>query len=879
VESSEPSGPHLSLSLNGTWEIAPGDAESPGLFGSTVPVPGLVDLGAPGYAWQDVNYHWYRRTFPIRGRDKFAHSRIVLEQSMFGTTAWLNGSLIGGDIACYTSQEYDVTGFLEEGENRLVVRVGNRSTLPPESAVGHDQERKVFIPGIWGDVRLERSGVPRVAFIQVVPHIREAKAEIRVRFHNPTPGGIDARSEIRIVEAPGGRIAGEASIGMKRIPGRAEHMVVIQVAIEQLRCWEPDDPFLYHCVVDVLQGAAVVDRRGVRFGMREFTIEGGDFLLNGRKILLRGGNIAFHRFLSDDERGALPWELAWIKKVLIDLPKSHHFNFFRAHIGQMYNRWYDIADEHGMLLQNEWQFWTASGSKDQITQEFTRWIEDNAHHPSIVIWDPLNESTDRIVQDDIVPLMKQIDPSRPWESVDFVEEHPYIYSLGPVLNDRKFGFTRALQDIAADRRPTMINEFLWWWLDRDGNPTTLMEGVVERWLGPGWTREALVERQGFLATELIELFRRMGVDAIQPFVYLSNNGGPTAHWFQRDIRDLVPKPLLAGMKNAFAPEGVSLELWDRHFFESEERWAQVFVFNDRLASFSGMLEWGVTDLHGGWLARSSKEITVPGVSTNVLPVQFSLPGNTGQVLLTARVRSMNDTLLSYSNKPGFVYGRPVIKRAGDVALYPGSNDGEHADFLSRRGYSVIDAEAVSSACHAVLVGEGRVQEFASSRERMPVQQYVAAGGTLLVVEPEYGVRDHLVVEVLDNLMLTIHYRPDEDRGGYDSAVFPTDNSHPVWKGIDPEHLQMFNGGWGGEMVSQHDVASSLPATVLARCGLYLKTPALLEIPYGEGRVVVSRIQVRGRLGVQGGDGLYDRRPDPVAMTLLGNLIDAFSSRA
>jgi len=65
-------------------------------------------------------------------------------------------------------------------------------------------------------------------------------------------------------------------------------------------------------------------------------------------------------------------------------------------------------------------------------------------------------------------------------------------------------------------------------------------GVLERWLGPGFTREELIERQSFLAQELVELFRRMSVSAIQPFVYISNNGGPTANWFIGDIKDSSP---------------------------------------------------------------------------------------------------------------------------------------------------------------------------------------------------------------------------------------------------------------------------------------------------------------------------------------------------
>jgi len=32
-------------------------------------------------------------------------------------------------------------------------------------------------------------------------------------------------------------------------------------------------------------------------------------------------------------------------------------------------------------------------------------------------------------------------------------------------------------------------------------------------------------------------------------------------WFEGDIKDLKPKPILQALKNAFSPFGVSVELW------------------------------------------------------------------------------------------------------------------------------------------------------------------------------------------------------------------------------------------------------------------------------------------------------------------------------
>lgn len=796
---------------------------------------------------------------------------------MFGTAVWINGVFVGEDIACYTSQDYDLTAHLRKGKNELLVRVGRRSTLPSHSAVGNDQERKVFIPGIWGDVRLELSGVPYARVVQVIPDLGRSSAEVRVALSNPSPETVAALARTTVSESTSSLVIGSAQSETISIPARSERKVAFEVPLSEVRLWWPDDPKLYRVNVDIVRDGAEVDRAAVRFGMREFAVRGGDFLLNGRKILLRGGNVAFHRFLSDDQRRTLPWNPEWIRKVLVEIPRAHHFNFLRAHIGQMYNRWYDIADEAGMLIQNEWQFWTASGSKEQIVREFTRWIEDNANHPSIVIWDPLNESTSELVQHEVVPLMKELDPTRPWESVDFTEEHPYIYSLGPVLNDRKFGFSRALRDIEDSERPSVVNEFLWWWIDRDGDPSSLMEGVVERWLGPGWTRDGLLAYQAELGSELVELFRRMGVDAIQPFVYLSNNNGPTAHWFLGDIKDLRPKPILASLKNAFSPVGVSIELWDRHFFTGEKRNPRVFVFNDTREPFAGLLEWGTKDSAGREWSASSVHVEAEAASSCISEREFAFPDIEGAVTLYCRVLSSDGRPVATSQKPGYVFrSTPALKSESTVAFVEGGGKSEARRFLDRSGIRGVGCEALGDEVSSIVVTEGHTHAFSQSPTRDLVQKRIAAGGTLILLEPEFGISDRYSIPLFHDCELTVVWREDADKGGYDSVVIPSDAQHPVWKGLSGDHLRMLNGAFGGEMVSQHDVSVSRSFLVHARSGLSLKTPVLMEIPYGRGRIILSRMQLRGRLERSDEKGLYARRPDPVAQRYLLNLLTTFS---
>jgi hypothetical protein len=542
----------------------------------------------------------------------------------------------------------------------------------------------------------------------------------------------------------------------------------------------------------------------------------------------------------------------------------------------MYNRWYDLADEYGMLLQNEWPFWTTTGTKEQITREFTRWLQDNWNHPSIIIWDALNESSDEIVQKEIVPEMKKLDPTRPWESVDFVEEHPYIYSLGPVLNDRKMGFTRALDEIEQASTPSMVNEFLWWWLDSTGKPTSLTEEVVERWLGREYNSDELFGHQNFLAQELVELFRRMRVDAIQPFVYLSNNQGPTGHWFLGNIKVLKPKPILSVLKNAFAPFGVSLELWDRHFFAGERRTMRLFVFNDTPEAKTGVVRYGVVNDNHLWVSSNFAHLRVEGGGCSILPIEIAFPHIPGTYHVEAELQNVNNpATLARSRKTAHVFAQPEVTenlRSARLVLF----DSHHGltQFLDARGIPHEDfAETTLNDQQALVVAAGRVRTPRYSNRLAEISRFVVAGHAVVIIEPELGLAGKETISLLDDLNLEIEKRVDADKGGYDSYVFAEDPSHPLWNGITKEHLKMFNGALGGEMVSQHNVIPLASHTVLARCGLRLNVIAVTELAAGAGKVIISRLQTRGRLmDHEQSNSLFDRRVDPVAQRYLLNLL-------
>ncbi|HVN80253.1 MAG TPA: hypothetical protein VMW38_14755 [Terriglobia bacterium] len=105
--------------------------------------------------------------------------------------------------------------------------------------------------------------------------------------------------------------------------------------------------------------------------MREFRFDTATrrAYLNGKVYFLRGSNITLHRFFEDPKSATLPWQESWVRKMLGEIPKKMHWNSFRFCIGPAPEQWFDIADEAGLLIQNEYFIWTG---REDWHKEWTR---------------------------------------------------------------------------------------------------------------------------------------------------------------------------------------------------------------------------------------------------------------------------------------------------------------------------------------------------------------------------------------------------------------------------------------------------------------------------------------------------------------------------
>ena len=690
------------INLNGTWQFDQTiNAFPPVKFTRTIPVPGLVHLAIPKIEDYDKffkraakveakeqhnlynidytpRYSWYRKMVFIPRELEGKDGMITIKKSQYVTQVYINGFDLGTSVACYTPVEFPLAKTIKYGaENEILIKVGDRTWLPSEAAGGTDKEKEHYLPGIWDDVLLSFTGNVRVNRLLILPSVAGKKVTVKALIRNFKPAQIfygDAMSDsvtfdISIAEKLTGNVVATKS---GRFSAKRDNIseVMLELPISKFTNWTPDKPYLYVANATLKTDNGVSDNLTKQFGMRDFTRKGKFFYLNGEKIILRGTNVTLQRFFEDPDCSNLIWDKAWVKKLLVDYPKKLNWNAMRICVGIAPDFWYDLADENGLLFQNEWLYWQNHGWDDQIRKEYTDWVWTDGNHPSIAIWDAINENTDNYIGNSLIPELKKLDNTRIWDAGymtgdqmgqdEMDEPHPYqgviswiqpganrdVYPLGNL--DFKPEIIRNIEDASSAQ---LVNEYGWIWLWRNGMPSKLTVDTYNYYLGKNSTPEQNWELQAYwMQLETEWLRSEPSIAGVLAFCYLANNYGYTGDWFAENIKDLKPTPTLNWLQHAFAPAAVFINLTDERYIRMKEphQPGSNLLFNlvgiNNLPSIvSGSVKLKMIDQNG----KSTSEQTIPVKLQSFLrteiPISLNLPTLSGGYVMVAEFTSENGT--------------------------------------------------------------------------------------------------------------------------------------------------------------------------------------------------------------------------------------------
>lgn len=413
------------MNLNGLWDYAirpAGQVSAEGYDGQIL-VPFCIESSLSGVQ-KTVgrnNELWYHTSFTLPKAWKGRH--VLLH---FGAVDWrcevfLNDIKIGGHQGGYAAFSFDITPYLNNGKQELVVKVWD-PTDDGFGGIGKQRNRPngiwyTSVTGIWQTVWLEPVSAKHIT--QVIP---QADIDHQKLVVETKTAGTDAADVVKVTLREGKTIVGT---------GRAVAGQKVELAVKDAKLWSPETPFLYDMDVELQREGKTVDAVKSYAAMRKISL-GRDrdgivrMMLNNQPLFQLG---PLDQGYWPDGLYTAPTDEA----LLYDLQKTKDFGFnmVRKHMKVESDRWFTHCDRLGLVVWQDqpmsddgpgWNnrtYWNRSDegrrspeSEQNFRNEWQEIIEQFRPYPCVVVWTPFNESWGQFKTKEIAEWTKQLDPSR-----------------------------------------------------------------------------------------------------------------------------------------------------------------------------------------------------------------------------------------------------------------------------------------------------------------------------------------------------------------------------------------------------------------------------------------------------------------------------------
>lgn len=416
-------------SLDGFGEIAvPGHIEMQGYgqiqyINTMYPWDGRHFLRPPQIPWDDTPVGSYVRTFtldPALEGKRVCVSFQGVERAFY---CWCNGHFVGYSEDSFTPADFDLTPFLQAGENRLCVEVYKNCS----GSWLEDQDFFRFF-GIFRPVYLYAKPALHIEDLwlraSLEPDNTTGVLAPRLRLSAADGASLEGCALRCTVAAPSGAVLWDAPMPLRE--DGSGYVYGQPVRLPCIRKWDHEDPALY-TVTLTLRDAAGALQEAVPYqtGFRRFGLREGVMELNGERIVFNGVNR--HEWNPASGRAIGPEDM----HRAIETFRRNHINAVRTCHYPDQTLWYELCDCNGIYMIDEanleshgsWQkmgavepSWNVPGSlpewRDCVVDRARSMFERDKNHTAILIWSCGNES---YAGEDILAMsefFRQNDPGR-----------------------------------------------------------------------------------------------------------------------------------------------------------------------------------------------------------------------------------------------------------------------------------------------------------------------------------------------------------------------------------------------------------------------------------------------------------------------------------
>ena len=412
------------LNLNGLWNYAIVERGSsvPAAFDGEILVPYPIESSLSGVQKRvgENNELWYETTFSVPSDWKRKDVVLNFGAVDWKADVWVNDIKVGSHKGGYTPFSFNITPFLENGEQKLTVKVWDPTDrgYQPRGKQINDPHGIWYTPvtGIWQTVWIEPVEEAYITHLKTVPNIDGENISVVAATKGTSATDI---IEVKVLENGNVVSTGRAAAGNE-----------VLVSVPNAKLWSPESPFLYDLEVAVLQDGEPVDEVKSYVGMRKISTSRDE---NG-VIRMQLNNKDYFHFGPLDQ-GWWPdglYTAPTDEALLYDIQKTKDFGFnmIRKHVKVEPARWYYHCDREGILVWQDmpngdrspqWQMRNffdgkelerSAESEENYRREWKEIMDLCYSNPSVVVWVPFNEAWGQFKTEEIVEWTKDYDPSR-----------------------------------------------------------------------------------------------------------------------------------------------------------------------------------------------------------------------------------------------------------------------------------------------------------------------------------------------------------------------------------------------------------------------------------------------------------------------------------
>jgi beta-galactosidase len=443
----------LKSDLGGIWEaVRPVGAGNP----ESVPLWEQINLphcyNALDAVDPAINYYqgpsWYRKSLEIDNPYLNGHTLLHFEGAGQKTAVYIHTIKVGEHVGGYDEWTVDITDAVEKFKKTAAFKKQFKGKIPLSIRVDNSRDLEM-IPSdlsdfnVYGGIyrHLNLKYVPQTALERVFVEAsvgadgKQGVVNVRGRLM-PFSAQTNFEVETQLYD-PAGKIVQTQQPQVNR---GTLNLKFGQFLVKKPQLWSPDQPALYRLVTTIKSNGQVFKEESV-FGFRHVAFkEKGPFLLNGKRLLLRGT----HRHEDHAGVAAAMTDDQILQEMT--LMKEMGVNFIRLGHYQQSRKVLEACDSLGILVWEEIP-WCRGGLGGEVYQlqgkrMLTNMIEQHYNHPSVIIWGLGNENdwpgdfTEfdqakiRAYMSELNGLAHQLDPSRKTaiRRCDFCKDIVDVYS-------------------------------------------------------------------------------------------------------------------------------------------------------------------------------------------------------------------------------------------------------------------------------------------------------------------------------------------------------------------------------------------------------------------------------------------------------------------